>query len=413
MASNNLSLEIRLIGITGLGHALCHIAMLAFAGILSPMSADFHVSLTTAAMFGTLSYLGFGLGALPFGWLISRTSARFGILLFYIGTGVSSLLVFWSPNAIFFAIFLSLLGFFSSIYHVAGLSILSHFSKKIGRAYGIHGVAGSVGIAGGPLLAGLFATHWGWRFVYLLIALPALIGALFLIFDKSIPSHIPQETEEDAPQKKQSNSTSVFKQNRIFVFILFLMVMSINGFIYRGFTTFFPTFLSEAVHFNNMNAVQVGGLFSALIFALGMIGQYAGGYLSDRMNRGTLYLIILSLTFPFLWLMHLLSGWTLIGVASLFSIFYFQAQPVGNSMVSKLVPARWISSVFALQFTLSFGLGSLGAVFAGWIADNFGIREVLSRLSFIALIPLILTFVLLRLNHHKDVFKPHSDSIRT
>jgi hypothetical protein len=57
-------------------------------------------------------------------------------------------------------------------------------------------------------------------------------------------------------------------------------------------------------------------------------------------------------------------------------MFYFPLQPVENSILGTYVPPRLVSSIFGMKFILTFGLGSLGAVFSGYIAETMSTATV-------------------------------------
>ena len=85
------------------------------------------------------------------------------------------------------------LGLFASIYHPAGVSLITHHTNPENRtmALGYHGIFGSVGIAVGPFLAGIVLS-WGatWRQYYLVLTLPGMMLAMLLLLRLS-GSHEP------------------------------------------------------------------------------------------------------------------------------------------------------------------------------------------------------------------------------
>ncbi|GIT30705.1 MAG: hypothetical protein Ct9H300mP1_27510 [Planctomycetaceae bacterium] len=84
-------------------------------------------------------------------------------------------------------LFISMLvmGCFASIYHPAGLSLISRVTtpETRGRALGWHGIFGSIGITAAPMGAAvLFGTGWlGWRGYYMALCVPAVVIALLVL----------------------------------------------------------------------------------------------------------------------------------------------------------------------------------------------------------------------------------------
>ena len=92
------TVEKRLLTATSLGHLLCHVSMLTFPAVLAPISEEYGLSLTEVTAVGTLTYLLFGLGALPAGFLAGVSSAKLTLTLFFLGTGASVVLIALAPS---------------------------------------------------------------------------------------------------------------------------------------------------------------------------------------------------------------------------------------------------------------------------------------------------------------------------
>lgn len=366
-------IEKRVIGITCLGHALSHMYILVFAAALTVLKMEFHVSLTQITRIGTLSYLLYGLGAFPAGILASRTNAKFTLQLFFLFSSIAAVLVGVTHSLSVFTASIVLLGLVGSLYHVSGLTLISHTIEKRGKALGIQGMAGSAGIALTPVLTGLIISGFGWREVYLILALPGLFGFLFLFFDRTIP-HAHVEIREPLQSEKR-------KALPLKVILIAALVMSVNGLIYRGFMTMLPTYIGERVTFTGLSAILTGGLFSTVILSIGMIGQFLGGHLSDRLPMIRLYLIAVVLTLPFMFLISYTENVLLILAALLFALFHFPQQPVENHLISHIIPPRLISWAYGIKFTLTFGVGSFAAGLSGFIADTWNLSAVFLALG--------------------------------
>ncbi|MFO8065615.1 MAG: MFS transporter [Spirochaetota bacterium] len=366
---------------TSLGHALTHISMLVLPAVLVPVSQEYDLSLTRVTGIGTVAYLLFGVGALPAGIVGRLTSAKFLLILYFIGTAISGLLVGIAPTFAAFVIGMGLLGLSSSIYHVAGPTLISHFSGRTGKAFGVHGVAGSAGITLAPLIAGVLASFVSWRAAYLALIVPALVGGALLLLDREIPyAHATGN-----PHAAEQSGTA-----RRITFVLLLLVMTVNGFVYRAFLTMFPTYISQSIPIGEISPVLSGGVLASIILAFGMVGQYIGGAVADRMDRFRLYAMLLVAAVPLLLLVGLTTQWILLGVAVVFSLFYFPLQPVENSILGTYVPPKLVSSVFGAKFILTFGVGSLGAVFSGYIAESLNTSAVYLLLAPITLVSVVL-----------------------
>jgi MFS transporter, FSR family, fosmidomycin resistance protein len=380
----------KILAATSVGHALCHISMLTLPAVLVPVSQDYGLSLTRVTGIGTIAYLLFGVGALPAGVLAGLTSAKLVLILFFVGTAASAVVVALAPTFTVFVIGMGLLGLASSIYHVAGPTLISHFSGRTGRSYGVHGVAGSAGVTLAPLIAGVLASVLDWRAAYLALLVPALYGAALLVLDREIPYAHAEGNRHAAEQQQQSGNA------RRITFVLLLLVMTVNGFVYRAFLTMFPTYISQSIPIGEISPVLSGGVLASLILAFGMAGQYAGGVVADRMDRFRLYTILIVISIPLLLLVGMTRQWMLLGVAIVFSVFYFPLQPVENSILGTYVPPRLVSSIFGMKFILTFGVGSAGAVFSGYVAESMGTAAVYMILAPVTLVAVVLALAAMR-----------------
>ena len=60
----------------------------------------------------------------------------------------------------------SLLGLSCSIYHPVGVAWVVNSYKKKGKALGINGIFGGVGIGSGAFIAGTLVNLFGWFFLF-------------------------------------------------------------------------------------------------------------------------------------------------------------------------------------------------------------------------------------------------------
>lgn len=379
--------EKSIIAVTSFGHALCHISMLVLPAVLVPIASEYGLRVTEVTAIGTLAYLLFGIGAFPSGIISALTSAKLMLIVFFLGTAIASAMIVFAPSFPLFVVGMALLGLFASIYHVAGPTLISYHSGKTGKSFGVHGVAGSAGITLAPLIAGALATWIGWRAAYAVLVVPALVGGIALLIDVRIPYRKPEvrkDTREDTGDA------------RILTFVFLMLVMAVNGFVYRAFLTMFPTYIAQSVSFAHVSPILSGGALSSAILAFGMIGQYGSGIIADRTDRFRMYTTILLVSVPLLILIGSTGRWTLVAVAIVFSLVYFAMQPVENSILGTYVPPRLVSSVFGMKFVMTFGIGSLGSVFSGYVTEGYGTGTLYVALGPITLIAALLSFIAMR-----------------
>ena len=113
----------------------------------------------------------FGLGAIPAGIIEKYIGARTLLIIYQLGSATGGIIIITANTPLQITIGLGILGLSSSIYHPAGLTILSRNLDSLSRGLGLHGIAGSLGLALGPLFAGITAELGSWRLSYLICLL--------------------------------------------------------------------------------------------------------------------------------------------------------------------------------------------------------------------------------------------------
>ncbi|MBN1782363.1 MFS transporter [bacterium] len=376
------AVEKKVIGITAFGHALCHFNMLILAGALMALVKDLNSSTAQITSIGTICYFVFGLGAFPAGFLVSWTNAKINLQGFFLLSGLSALAVGLSRGIAGFTVALTALGLFGSMYHVSGMTLITQTIHRRGKALGIHGVAGSAGITLTPFIAGAVLTMADWRMIYFVAAFLGFAGFLVLFLDRSVPA---------VSSRVDTQDTALFPRHMMTAFGILIVVMMINGLVYRGFLTMLPTYVLQNL---TADSSLAGGLISTLILSVGMIGQYAGGHLSDRIPMVRLYLVALLISCPFLFLLGYVQHSGIVVTGLLFSLFHFPQQPIENHLISRWMPSRWIGSGFGVKFTATFGVGAFASGLTGLLAERSSIARVFPWLSGLVMISCILVFIL-------------------
>jgi len=126
-----------------------------------------------------------GFAALPAGWLGDRWSAAGMMVIFFLGLGAAGIVcgLVDGPAAMFAG--LTALGVAAAIYHPVGIAWLVRNSKSRGKALGINGAFGGLGVAGAGLLAGALIDGFGWRAAFIVPGVFCLVTGLAFLFSGS------------------------------------------------------------------------------------------------------------------------------------------------------------------------------------------------------------------------------------
>ncbi len=350
------------LALTGVSHFSVHASMLIFPAIMITLQKEFGVGLDTLGWMYMFSSFLFGLGALPAGWFEQRLGGRQLLLVFQIGAALSGLVIILAPDRIVMTAGMMLMGLSASIYHPAGLTIISRRIRQTSRGMGYHGIAGSLGLAAGPFLAAWFATTLDWRYAYgTMIVLWVFLAVATSVL---IPSRHGMTDVHGAPAPAKTRLKPV--------------VAALIGLSSTGFITYMPVFFSEKLGqlFSELDGVITGGFATTLVLIAGMPGQFIGGKWGDRYNKCRLLILICAVHIPLLLAFRYVPGeWALLSGLML-GVVHFMYQPIGNAMIAEFTssPSRGIG--YGFSFFLSFGIGSFAAGIGGIIAVNYGVPSV-------------------------------------
>lgn len=160
-----------------LGWALDAFDVMLFSLTLAAVIADLGLTKTQAGALGSITLLGGAAGGLIFGHVadrFGRTRALISSILIYsVFTAACGL----SQNLWQFALFRALLGLGMGGEWASGAALVSETwpAKHRGRALGLMQSAWAIGFAAAALVVGFVLPRWGWRAVFFVGILPALV----------------------------------------------------------------------------------------------------------------------------------------------------------------------------------------------------------------------------------------------
>ena len=359
--------EPAVIWITSIGHTVCHIGEAMFGGVLLTVKQEFDLEPFHATALASLGYVLLGVGALPVGvWADALGPARM-LLVYFAGMAVAGLAVAAAPNLLGLFLALTALGLAASIYHPTGLALLSVGTKNRGRAMGINGVAGSLGVALGPVLGLLAASYGVWRWAYVGLALlSAGCAVVLLLLNRAYAWGRP--TRAVSAHGSPANNGQVRPKRRHWLpLACFFAAMMLGGFNYRCLLTVLPTYLSGE------QASARSSLMVFLTLGMGGVGQYLGGWLADHMGARRVYPGFVGLLIPLALALAFLEGTNqAVLVASLLAFCLFAQQPIENSLLAECTTAGRRSLSYGAKFSLTFGVGALAAPIAGKVWEATG-----------------------------------------
>jgi MFS transporter, ACS family, tartrate transporter len=354
----------------------------SFAGL--EMSRDLNFSDRVFGLGAGIFFVGYVVFEIPGALLVERWSARKVIARILLTWGIVTVLVALvrSPGQFYAARFLlgaAEAGFFPGV-----LVYLTHWFRYEDRAKAAALFMAAIPVAnviGSPLAGAILSVHWagwpGWRWLFVLEGLPALVlGVVTLYFLPDWPADakwlakderewITRELETEKAAKAGAREISVGEALRMPRVILLTLIyfLSVTG-IY-GFAMWFPTILKRATGYSNLTVT----LLAALPYVAGAAAMLLNGWHSDRSRERRWHTAI-----------PLFAGAASLGLAIFFSNSLgvaFALMIVVGACTTAFLPSFWplpseflVTSAAAAAMGLINALGNLGG-FLGPYAMGF------------------------------------------
>jgi MFS family permease len=393
----------KLVWLVSFSHFITHGYMTILPAVLIAIATEQSISFTELGIIANIGYFLYGLGAFPAGYLADRFGSKRLLTIGVLGMALSSILVGLTSSILTFAITYALLGASASIHHPAGLSLIARrIDSNKGRAMGMHGVMGNVGLFLSPLTAAFSIMIFGtWRAAYITYGIIGLGFFLLMYFTqvageenlsfRRLAARFSRSSNEDAkdashPAKEKEPLSKAQVYTSLALLILFIGSI-LSGFIFRGSLTFLPALFQQNVTpvSNHDEPVVMAGYLATAVLSLGLLGAWFGGYINDKIKYPELVPVgIFLVVAPALFFASRVMDMQLIFTTSLFSLIYYAWQPSQNYLIAKYTKKSSHGMGFGVNFFLIFGMGSLATTTGGWVADEYGVDRFYAILSLFA-----------------------------
>jgi len=380
------STSVRLILIMSLGHGLNHSFLLFFSPLLLSIGRDLGLSDLEVGSLAGLAWAAYGLGALPAGLLADRIGHRRAAVLSFCVPVLGCLIAAVGGGIVPALVGFLLIGLGAGAYHPAGFALVVGLAdaEHRGKALGLHGVGGNLGMAAAPFLAARAAASWGWRGSFTMFAGLGLAFALLL--KVGLPPD--RQPRRQAPQSRNAVKPRVLLETGI---VLVFLLLAIHGFINDGVFAYLPTFLQEEMAL----PVVLSAAMHMLQLGVGASAQMAGGILSDKLGRRNTMLLGTCGCIAAFALLPALPGGPGGGLTCLLVLMgfcLFLLQPPVNALIADLTPESLRGSTYGAVFAAKYGVGALAPVVAGAMAGSHGLNIFFYLMAFMMALtlPLVL-----------------------
>ncbi len=363
-----LARQYRVIGLVSTGHFTSHLYVLSLPPLFPFMKADLGVSYAALGLLVTLYLVASATVQVPVGMLVDRIGARNVLVagLLIMGTGIAAtglVSSYWAIAALFLCA-----GMGNSVFHPSDFVILSASVEegRLGRAFGIHSLAGSSGTAAAPIVMLVLASQFGWQTALVSVGFFGIaVSALMFASRGSLREDAARRKRADgAPGQLRETARLLTSRTILSFFLFYVSTAAAHGAITSFSVVVLSTVYGAPLSFAN------GVLSSFLIAAV--IGVAIGGVLADRTRRHDRVLLV-TFGISALCIASVASAatplWAIAGAIAIAGLMRGVVSPSRDLLVRASAPAGMLGTVMAVV-TVGFTTGgSIIPVICGWLVD--------------------------------------------
>lgn len=353
-----------------LGYLFDAYAINIYGMTLALIAIDFGVSIQTMGLIGSIFIAGYMLGSCVFGMLGDRFGRKHTLGFSIFAYGSVTALTGLAMNPIQFAIgrFFTGVGGGGELTVGVPYVVESWDSKRRGLGAGLMFAGYALGVVYAAIVSALILEWLGWRAMYFLAVLPAVIILFVRMQLEESPSYLATMEKLKQTRRKRASfwaslkASPALRRNLLWGSLIYVSLAC----IYYAETVFAVPFMVSELKMGTTVAVATLGLFnlSMFVFSIGC------GMLSDRIGRraaGSLTIVVLAAS---LWVMF---STTSIPLFVIFGLLAFGgiggSWAIGMVHVAELFPTEIRGSGYGW----SVALGRFPSIFAplgiAWLAS--------------------------------------------
>jgi MFS transporter, FSR family, fosmidomycin resistance protein len=329
------------------------------------------------------------------GWLSDKRGLTISISISLFTSAIFVALMGIASDYYLIMVFAVIAALGHACFHPTALSIVSRLcsSGNRGRITSYFVVGGNIGYAIGPLLAGALVWWFGLPGLLFLV-IPAIV--MVFVLRSVLPGGIaaakeahavPESVPADVPSKRP--------------FVILMVASIFRAWAIFAALTFLPTYLVSQGY-----TLVIASLIMTLMLLCGVVGQVAGGRISDRFGRKEFMVFALAGAVPFFYLFMVMTGFPAVIALLGFGFCLWATFAVAVAMGHELLPQN-IGLASGLMLGLTIGFGGLGVAVNGLIADHYSLGAALGSIPVVIAVAIVLMALLpypwKSLRQHPDI----------
>ncbi len=374
---------------SAVGYAMDGFDLLILGFMLSAISADLHLTPGQAGSLVTWTLIGAVFGGIVFGALSDRYGRirvlTWTIMLFAIFTGLCAFATgYWD-----LLIYRTIAGIGLGGEFGIGMALAAEAwpAKHRARVSSYVALGWQVGVLAAALLTPLLLPVIGWRGMFLVGVIPALVA--WIIRNKI---HEP-EVFVRKPKERKASRFEAFKllvkdKATTKVSIGVIVLTSVQNFGYYGIMIWMPSFLSKQLGFS----LTKSSMWTAVTIVGMMAGIWIFGQLADRIGRKPSFLIFqLGAVIMVLTYSQLSDPTAMLWAGAVLGRFVNGMMGGYGAVMSEAYPTEARATAQNVLFNIGRGVGGLGPVVVGAVAMAYGFQMAIALLAAIYVLDMIAT----------------------
>lgn len=363
-AANSLRSDATVISLVGFVHGVSHFFHFMIPPLFPWLMREFGLSFTQAGAAMTVFFVVSGVGQALAGFVVDRVGA---LRVLYGGVtllALSGLALAGAQNYAMLLAAAALAGMGNSVFHPADFTLLNRrvSNTRLGHAFSVHGLSGSLGWAAGPVLMIAIATPLGWRAAAVGASFVGFAALAFLFLNRRVLEDVAVAATESA--KKNGGSVAFLGVGVVWMcFAFFLLAVMAFG----ALQNFAPPILERT--YGVTLALAATGLTAYLLGSAA--GTATGGFFASKGEHQD-RIVAMALGAGALCAIFLASGalpsWSIVAMMGAMGFGVGFAGPSRDILVRRAA-------------TSTFGAGAYGRVY-GFVYSGIDVGLALAPLVF-------------------------------
>jgi MFS family permease len=334
-------------------------AVLAMVRPGGPFGAEYGPILALA----TGMFVLYGLFSLPQGWLADRIGRKALMAAFFLGTGGSMIACGLVSTPAMLALTLAGIGLFTAIYHPIGTAMLVEAAgDRPGRAIGVNGVFGNVGVALAPVVTAFMADQAGWQAAFFLPGMLCLFLGLFWIRMPAI----------DAGRAAAARPFPTIPRHLVRrAVIVLLLIATVSGLVFNAFTLLLPKLMEERLA-SDPDLLPLIGSAAFAATLCGAVTQFSVGRLIDRHTLRRVLIPVSVILCPALAALSFVDGWAVVPLAGAVAASLFGQVTVNETMAARYIAPALRARIYSVRFFVGFLGAAAAAPVVGFLHTQTG-----------------------------------------